>query len=30
MKYIKNLYDDICTFENLYLAYKNARKNKEV
>ncbi|MBZ4669404.1 MAG: RNA-dependent polymerase [Defluviitaleaceae bacterium] len=28
MKYIKNLYDDICTFENLYLAYKNARKNK--
>lgn len=28
MKFIKNLYDDICTFENLYLAYKNARKNK--
>ena len=28
MKYIKNIYDEICTFENLYIAYKNARKNK--
>lgn len=28
MKYIKNIYDEICSFENLHTAYLQARKNK--
>lgn len=28
MKYIKKIYDEICSFENLHTAYLQARKNK--